>query len=346
MAFDATEVGLISLFRALEPEDDDADLSQIPDLASQTVSPNAGLKNLAVAVDLSSRRDRYAANLGYVLARRCIDRDIHVQDDQVALGQKIVGRFNPRDLDVSERSLDSAVKAMMDATRQNPPVPQVTTDVADMLVGAFGDSLEYTDLGDSIRFRGAAAETATMLSEMSCMDFEVGLSSNKGTVKVLGKNVDVVKFDYEFCTQATWKQLMVTVDPQQWHTYNPLFFHFVHVLNQVVTGAGPGWTGLIQESAGINPNTGDPALTNLTVTYHAQPDVVVTAFDLGPDIQGAADDATVTVDYGFFGVTNEGAHRRMRMVKVLHIDGFEKWPKWIWSLMDWRFQFSGWLVDP
>ena len=344
MAFDTMEVGLISLFRALEPEGNAADLSNIVELDNQTRSPNSALKNLADEFDVGSRRDRYAANLGYVLARRCVDRDIHVQAEQVAVGQKIVGRFEPRDPTVAERSLDRAVKTMLDATRQNQP--QLTTDVAQMLVDAFDGSLSFDDLGDSIRFHGAAAETATMLTEMSCMDFEVGLISTTGKVKVGRKQVDVVKFDYEFCTQATWKQQMVTVDPQNWSTYNPLFFHSVLMLEQHMTGTGPGWTGLIQESVGINPNTGQPAVTNLTVTYHEQPGVCVTAYDLGPDVPLHPDDGNVIVDYGYFGLTDEGTHRRMHMVKILHIDGFEHWPKWIWSLMDWRFVFSGWMVDP
>ena len=343
MADDPIQLGLVALYHALAG-DDDFDLNQLGDdtqADTMNIEPRVALKNLAVAVDTNARRDRFGANLAYVLAQRCINAGVggDLESANEDLGQKIVGRFAAPDIEEAEKGLANAVARMI-------ANPHLTTDVADFFVIAFGGSLAYVDLGHSIEFTGAAAETAAMFTDMSCMDFGLSVSSEPGTVtSATGVRTEVFKFDHEFCTSLSWDRLKVTVDPRQWPVYNPGFFHSVQVLDYAMVGSGPGWTGIVQESVGVMPTTGTPAVTNLTVTYHESKDVAITAYDLGPDVPLHNDDGRVTVDYGFFGVVDEGPHRRMRMVKVLHIDGFEKWPKWIWWLWAQQISLSGYLFE-
>jgi hypothetical protein len=341
VADDPIALGLVVLYHALIG-DGDFDLAQLGDpgqVDDLSVSPKEALKDLVAAVDMNARRDRYGANLAYVLAVRCSkigvpDLDSHKQD----LGRKIVERFDAEDPAAAEMSLDNAVSRLVD-------FPQLTSDVADSFVEAFGTSVTYTELAESVHFGGSAAETVAMLTDMSCMDLELSMNSTPGSVTVGGRKIEVFKFDHEFCTPLSWERLKVAVDPRRWPVYNPGFFHSVQVLSSATVGAGPGWTGVIQESVGVMPTTGTPAVTNLTVTYHETTDVAITAYELGPDVPGHADDGRVTIDYGFFGVVDEGHHRRMRMVKVLHIDGFETWPKWIWWLWAQQISLSGYLFE-
>ena len=342
MADEAIQLGLVALYHQLAG-DDDFDLNQLGDDSqadTMHTAPRAALKDLSVAVDLTTWRDRYAANLAYVLARRCIKEGVVAVDEaKQELGVSIIGQFDATNTEAAEGALDDAVGRMLGS-------PHLTSDIADSFVTAFGTALGYTDLGDRIEFTGPAAETAAMFTDMSCMDFQLSASSMPGTITKAGTRTEVFKFDHEVCLPLSWNRLKATIDPRQWPTYNPGFFHSVQVLQHAQVGAGPGWTGVVQESVGVMPTTGKPAITNLTVTYHETKDVAITAYDLGPNVQGYPDDdAQVTVDYGFYGVVDEGVHRRMRMVKVLHIDGFDKYPKWIWWLWAQQISLSGYLFE-
>ena len=343
MPGDPIELGLVSLYFALDP--DTFDLTQLGDETQVDVmsaSPKVTLPDLTSAVLLSSRRDRYAANLAYVLAQRCLDIEVvDVVEETALLGQKILSRFDAPDLALAEVALSDAMQRMLDN-------PEITIDTAAQLVEAFGGSLAFTASPDEtiITFTGPAAETATMFCELACMDFGISLNTIPGTVTVGHVDIEVFKFDHEFCTQAPFERTKAAVDPQYWHTYNPGFFRKVTVMTKQQIGTGADWVGVIQEEAGVLTN-GTPLKTNLSISYIEQPGVAVTAYDLAPSTLPApviADDNNVTVDYGLFGVVDEGIHRRMRMVKVLHVNGFESVPAWVWKLWTMQLSMAGWFV--
>lgn len=328
------ERGLLSLYKELYV--DDFDLTQLGDegfVDAMSISPVAALPALAGTVDLSQRRDRYAANLAYVLSLRCIE--LHatpIETEAANLGQLILGRFDAAELAAAEELLRDGIKRLFDS-------PMMKSDVAEKFEEAFGTSLQFTiNDDDSITFTGPAAETAAMFSELACMD--VDINAELGVVAVGNERYDVMKIQYELCTQVPWDRMKVTVDPRNWHTYNPGFFDKITVLTSPPTTTD--WCGVIQEEVGA-VLTGSPIVTNLYVTYYEQPGLAVTAYDLAPDALAVTpDDGRVKVDYGIFAITNEGVHRRVRVLKVVHVAGYEWVPKWMWPLLAQQLVMIGW----
>lgn len=326
------DAAIVVLYRVLG-EVDPAALGSSPDFFD---SPQAALTALTTQVDLTNRQGRYLANLGYVLGMRIDEQNIDsLTTELTALGAKILERFpdvvNGAPLEVK----------MSTALRRLLVVPNVDQSVADGLEDAFNGALQtsFDSTAQEWKFDGAAAETATMLIELTSL--EIQCRCEDGAVQLDGARVPVLKCAFEVCTQAPYDRCMPGVDPRNWPAYSPIFFQSVEVLSgSPSTG---NWQGVIQESVGALI-TGTPVITNLLVSYQEQANMAVTAYDLAPDsptLKG--DDTTVDVDYGYFSVTDEGAHRRVTILKVVHIRGKEDVPtSWICPLVLQQQAMIGW----
>jgi len=331
------ELALIVLYRDILPPDE-LDLTQLGDPAQVDLWTNAETANvvsdLKAAVDLNRRGDRYAAALAYVLGVRraaIVPALPDIETELTALGEALLERYDAPGS--GEADLRNAMARLLE-------LPEVSSEVADFLMTAFGGALTAIDNGDgTFLFTGPAAEMATMLTELSSM--QMACDAHNGTVEVNGVRHQVLFLRFEVCTQVPFDRSAKAVDPRQWPTFSPLFFQSVTVLDGVPTATGP-WNGTIQESVGAL-STGTPTVTNLLVSYHEEPGLAVTAYDLSQDTTLLADDGTVKVDYGYFSVTEEGLHRRVSVMKVVSIEGKEDTPPhWLCPLWAQQFGMIGW----
>ncbi|MEY2468834.1 MAG: hypothetical protein QOF21_1532 [Actinomycetota bacterium] len=331
------ERALIVLYRdILDP--DELDLAQLGTDAQVDAWRNAEtaavLDDLKAAVDLDKRGDRYAAALAYVLAvrRSKIQPSLPSIEQQIAaLGEALLERYEAPPS--GEADLRNALARLIDQ-------PEISDEVGEFLLSAFGDALSVTDNGDgTLSFTGAAAEMATMLTELSSM--QMACEAHNGTVEVNGVRHKVLSLRFEVCTQLPFDRSAKAIDPRRWPTFSPLFFQSVTLVDGVATSTGP-WYGTIQESVGAL-TTGTPIVTNLLVSYHEEAGLAVTAYDLSQDPMLLADDGTVKVDYGYFSVTEEGLHRRVSVMKVVSIEGKEDTPPhYLCPLWLQQFGMIGW----
>ncbi len=328
------DLGLVVLYRELTP---DIDPTQLGDDAQAEVFAETGveeaLTNLTASLDLDTRRDRYAANLAYVLTLRLFDATGANEAELAALGALIVSRFpDVGDPVASEIELRDAVGRLL-------AFHEVTQDVVDKFKAAFVGAYDAVPVPGGWNCTGAAAETAAMLSELVTMEFVS--TARPGTVEVSGQPLDVLYLEFDMCTSATWDRCRGGIDPRNWPTYNPSFFQSVDVISGTPASSG-NWTGTIQEKVGPL-FSGTPLTTNLLVSYIEQPGLVVTAYDLaGHNTTLPPDDGKVTVDYGFVALTDEGVHRKMRVLKVVRIEGMVLPPKWLWPLWTQQMVMAGW----
>jgi hypothetical protein len=328
------DAAMAVLYQALLPgEVDPAAFGNPPDFAT---SPQAALADIAAQVDVDTRQGRYLANLAYVLGLRIDGENIDAVTPELnALGAKILAPFRGVDGPALEPNLATGLRRVLGS-------PMITQDVVDDLDTAFGGSLESSrNASDQWEFHGPAAETATMLIELAALD--IHCQCEDGLVTVDGAQVPVLKCVFEVCTNAPYDLCMRGVDPRNWPTYSPLFFQSVEVLSG---SPSPGnWEGVIQESVGALL-TGTPLITNLLVSYHEQAKMAVTAYDIAPDSSILkADDGTIDVDYGYFSVTDEGLHRRVSVVKIVHIRGKEDVPtNWMCPLVLQQQAMIGWWL--
>ena len=79
--------------------------------------------------------------------------------------------------------------------------------------------------------------------------------------------------------------------------------------------------------------------TDLIVRYVSHPGLVAVSFDLAPNGTG---DHKVSVDRGFVAVTDEGEHRRVRVLKVYRIEDFDMYTTFICPLWCWQVAMAGW----
>ncbi len=324
---DPIELALIALYRALDPDGFPVDQLGIASDFERMLDPAVSLPELTEAVDRNTRRGRYAASLAYVLGARFLEAGNDIDAQLAPLGARIIGRFGDAD------SSGEREAALRDAVLGLLPNGEITPDVTKALSIAFSGKVEFSFTADTgtWSFQGPAAEAATMLCELASMG--TNCQTRPGRVRVGGALLDVIVIECEVCTQAPWSRTMVGVDPRNWPVYNPAFFQDVDVLTSA-PAAGASWSGVIQESVGALV-TGKPIITNLIVSYFQDTGVAVTAYDLAADaaVPQHPDDGSVKVDYGFFSVTDEGVHRRIRLLKVLHIDPLPKpwWMKPLWA---------------
>jgi len=326
---------LISLYVALKP--DEIDLHQLAppgQLGEFAGPPSVNIGALTNQVDLAKREERYAANLAYTLGIRVRAQDDTVEDQLATLGATILQRLPGVD------DPEGGEKALRNALRRLMAQPKLTADVVGALGDAFKGAFDASPgpIADTWSFTGPAAETATMLTELASMNFDC--ESHAGHVRVDHQSIPVTVIEYEICTQSPFERTAPGVDPRNWTTYNPSFFDSVELLTAAPTSTD--WNGVIQEKVGANIS-GSSTTTNLAVSYVKQDGLAAVTYDLAPKSTALKDDDnSVTVDYGLFAVMDEGMHRRVRMLKVVHVDGVDLPPEWMCPLWAHQLAMIGW----
>jgi hypothetical protein len=336
---ESIELGLISLYHALDPEEFDLNqLGDPPQVDNMSADPSVALPQLTEAVNLELRRDRYAASLAYVLGVRYLQAGGPIEAELNALGAKIVTRFGNSDpYGSGESALRNAVSRLIgDAT--------ITTQIGDDMATAFEGKVRYTvDPETGLwSIEGEATEAALMLCELGSM----GANCSTRNAKMLlgGTAVEVLIIECEMCTQLPFERIKDAIDPRNWDDKNPGFFQSIQVLAPVPSPPGGTWNGVIQEKVGAL-FLGTPLVTNLAVSYFEANRVAVTTYDLAADSAvKEVDDGKVKVDYGFWAVTEEGVHRRTRLLKVVRIEN-TPWPAWFHPLWAQQLLMMGYWVS-
>jgi len=335
------ELGLISLYHALDPTN--FDVNQLGDAAQadhMSADPSVTLPGLTAAVDLELRRDRYAASLAYVLGLRFVKNGGSLDAELQELGGAIVARFGHSDpLGEGEAALRAAVSELIDDQ-------QISESVAEALTVAFEGKVVFTLDPDTQQWtiEGEATEAALMLSELGSM----GTNCNMRNVRVpLGNTeVEVLVLECEVCTQLPWERVKRGADPRNWDDVFAGFFDNIEVVVPATPPPAGTWNGIIQEKVGALI-LGTPLITNLVVSYFEAPRLAVTTYDLAPENAlppAKDDDARVKVDYGFWAATDEGVHRRIRLLKVVRIED-TPWPAWFHPLWAQQLLMMGFWVS-
>lgn len=213
------------------------------------------------------------------------------------------------------------------------------------LEASFGGTLVVSGDFDEGTFamNGSASWLVAMVLDFTiAFGPEARCSTSTVTEQVNGQDVPVTVVSMETCTNLSFASAARGIDPRQWPDLNP-FFKQVEVLRpQPEPPEGP-WCGVIQEVVGPALNA-SLYTTNLDVTFLEDTGMASTAYDLTPDDpQLKADDARVDVDRGFLAVTDEGAHRRIQVTKIFHIEDLEIAHTWVCPLWAWQIVIAGWI---
>lgn len=267
-----------------------------------------GATGVLAALDLGSRRDRFVAALGYVLAHRCLPGTPADDAALAALGAALLAHFP----DITDPAAGEA--SLRDAIGRVDGIAEVSGDALASLTQAFDGVLEWTDNGDgTYTLAGVASEMAQMLLEIA--QLAPRCSVEVGRIIVDGAEVEVTVLQGENCSNVSFDRAKAGVDPRNWPAYNPALFQRVDVVQGNATATG-SWAGIVQERVGA---LSGPVVTNLNVTYTELPGLAVTAYDLTPaSVTGIpSDDGKVVVDHGMVALYDEGDHVRFRCVKVV-----------------------------
>lgn len=215
----------------------------------------------------------------------------------------------------------------------------VTVDEArGELFDAFGSRLTIADSPTAVNvlvFGGPAAALAAQIVDVSRLVAQSTCRATSHRDPDTGGDATFVR--YEACTALPYDTCMQRIDPLRWPDCNP-YFTDVKGLDRQPCAPKPGWFGRIKEKVG-------PALnlsyyeTDLTVRYHQEKGIAVTAFELAHPNTG---DGRVTVDRGFLAVLDEGTHRRVQMTKVYRIRDLDIEHSWVCPLWSSQFVISGW----
>jgi hypothetical protein len=158
-------------------------------------------------------------------------------------------------------------------------------------------------------------------------------------------NREVTRVEIDVCTNLSFAKCKHGIDPMNWPECNPFFKSVEPIGTPTRAPNGDGWAGQIKEQVGPSLNKGKVYETNLAVRMVEEAGLAAVAFDLAPNFTGDVSVFTggVSVDRGFVSVTDEGRHRRMRVLKVYRIENFPKVPpSWICPLWVWQVALSGW----
>lgn len=335
------EQGLLAAFYHLyfpdSPEETFNLLPLIPDddIREQValLAPGPALARIAETFDPTDPVEQFAATQALVLGTSRRANIANVAEGLEPLAVQLLRRYVP-DADAQSAA------ALIDATAKIADLRGVDNDVIENLEHLFGDSLtSTTTVGGTVSFEGLASTFVAMLIELILNFFHTHCQLIPGMVNVDGKQKAATFVELEVCTGRSFARCAHAIDPANWQECNPIFFK-VEVLNHNVTNNG--WFGAISERVGPAMN-GDTYHTNLNVrclTTTKQQYTV--AFDLAPDSVMPHDDGRVTVDRGFLSVTDEGSHRRVRVLKVYRIKKFNQPLGWICPLWASQLVMGGW----
>jgi hypothetical protein len=334
------EQGLLAAFYHLyfpdSPEETFNLLPLIPDddIREQValLEPGPALARIAETFDPTDPVEQFAATQALVLGTSRRGNIANVAEGLEPLAVQLLRRYVP------DADTESAA-ALMDATEKIAGLGGVDNDVIGQLEDLFGDSLtSTTTVGGTLSFEGVASTFVAMLIELILNFFGTHCELIPGTVKLKGKKKAATFVELEVCTGRSFARCAHAIDPANWQECNPIFFK-VEVLIHNVTNNG--WFGAISERVGPAMN-GDTYHTNLSVRCLSTPGQYTVAFGLAPDSVTPHDDGRVTVDRGFLSVTEEGSHRRVRVLKVYRIEKFKQPLGWICPLWASQLVMGGW----
>jgi hypothetical protein len=324
----AFELALLGVLRNLRPEEIRLEqLFEEEGLRTYIEDRDLGtaLNDLALAMDVSDRADRFSATQAFALSvtRRA--------EGGVERALRHVARrlLEPYIGAAAEDRAEGLVEIADQLSEHN----EVTSEVEDGLRIIFGSSLTAAErTNETFGFEGAAAEFVAMLIELLFNRPDCQLEA--GTVDVDGTAVDAVLVELQACTGRSFARCSHAIDPRNWKECNRYFFSAVNIIDPQYSN--DGWAGKVRETVGPIYN-GRKFVTDLSVRCLAQPTVAAVSFDLAPDRE-PPDDGSVIVDRGFLSVTDEVSHRQIRILKVYRIRDFELPQDWICFL--WALQMS------
>ena len=221
---------------------------------------------------------------------------------------------------------------------------QAVSEADDLVVfeAAFGGRLAIADANaEQLAFRGPGAFLAAMLLEL--------VSLFAGPPKCVSAPVPdrktgsiATRVELEVCTSLPFEVCKARIDPHHWCDCNPYFVSVVD--NPPCTKVGiADWFGAVLEDVGPGLNL-EYYTTDLGIRYVEQARMAAVAFDLATFPSGGAPrgDGRVSVDRGFLSLTDEGTHRRVRMVKVYRIEHLDVPQSWVCPLWASQVALSGW----
>jgi hypothetical protein len=144
--------------------------------------------------------------------------------------------------------------------------------------------------------------------------------------------------EVDVCTNQPFAKCKRGINPLHWPDCNPFFLSVKPI--GPTTQLGYGWAAAVKEQVGC-PFNGRVYETDLMVTMTEQEKMHTVAFDLVPDAD-RTDPRMVTVDRGFVSATDEGEHRRIRVLKVYRIEDFEIPHRWLCPLWASQVAMSPW----
>lgn len=333
------EQGLLSLMRSLpRPERPRAVRAQFGEPPKEATAPAAAVRQVDAACGLGT-------------GVRVEPRDVTAVVDAMTIGGRVL-RDRPSDVDLAG-SLGSLAGGLLTQVGADPARAEALVASVQSLAGAkrttaahvqavsdaFGSTVHVapsTRHVATMTVTGPAARVAAQVLELAARrrtechaDFEPAADQHS--------SYDVTVVRLEACTALSFTECRARVDPAGWARCNP-YFQSVDVLER--TPEPTGWRGAIRERVGPGLNR-SVYETDLDVRFHEARGLAFAAFDLrAPELRH--DDGRVVVDRGCVGVIDEGAHRRLQMVKVYRISDFDAPHDWVCQLWASQFVSSGW----
>lgn len=323
------ELALLVLLRATTGE---IDLSQFqsPPLIDSVDGTTASEALAMVTAGLSSASpiDRFAAAQSFVLGLQLPD-DPTSSELLAALGDQLLSTVG------GDSNGGSQLRAALDLLRHEQ---QLNPAVLDLMQQAFGGALTVIpNSSELLTLSGSGSSLATMLVELVA-NFSSAVPKCRSLDvddPISGQHVTLVEVDV--CTNQPFDKCKLGIDPLRWPQCNP-YFQSVTLIGAKTPDAGGGWAGVVKEKVGPALN-GSVYETDLAVRYIDRPGVVCAAFDLAATRN---DDGRVTVDRGFLSVTDEGLHRRVRVLKVYRISDLTTPHTWLCPLWASQVAMAGW----
>jgi hypothetical protein len=294
------------------------------------LSPNDAVARAAQEVPEDGSMDQFAATQAFVLGVRTAER----VNEQIGELQDLAGTLATS---IGVETQVNTAADLVDVVQRVQPREAIPGEAIEGLSQALGSALVVS--GDpatgQIAFSGPAARFASMLLELA-WNLPPRCRSLVQRVPVGGADRTVTLVEVDVCTDLGFDHIRERVDPRNWPRYNPYFIDVRTIHGPDLTA--DGWCGVIRETVGPGLN-GSVYVTDLAVRCVAQNQLMAVAFDLAVPPGG---DRRVTVDRGFVALTDEGARRRTRVLKVYRIEDLDLPHVWVCPLWAMQIALAGW----
>jgi hypothetical protein len=294
----------------------------------EELDPALALTQVAAAFNPEARVEVFGAAQAFVLGSRR-SSDPEIVDGLHALGGQLLRPY----VDARAAEVDRVIEVM-----QNLRHGDVTESTLAPLRDVFGDTLvDVTSVDGQVQFEGPAGDFVGMLVELALNLFDTHCRLLRGTVDLNGVKKNVTFVELDVCTGRPFARCAHAIDPANWQECNPLFFK---VQVRHIRDSGDGWYGKILEEVGPGLN-GQTYKTTLDIRCLSQTPQAVVSFGLASS-RDPDDDRRVSVDRGFLSVSDEGTHRRIRVLKVYRIEEFDLPHAFICPLWASQLALGGW----